>query len=1185
MAKPSLKAKDDDMFSLMEKTEEFLASERQVMLVLGDSGAGKSTFNRHLEHRLWNDYKPGNPIPLFINLPAIDRPDQDMVAKQLRVHSFSEEQIMEIKLHRRLILICDGYDESQQLVNLHRTNMLNQPGQWNVKMIISCRTQFLGPDYHSRFVPQVEGGHYDRPAPNRFQEAVIAPFSKAQIEHYVEQYVPLEPRTWLTQDYMDRLTTIPNLLDLVKNPFLLSLSLEALPGVMEGKQDMSTINITRVHLYDIFVKHWLDINKRRLETNNALSMDDRNMLSELVSAGFTSLGLDYSTRLAQAIFDRQDGNPVVKYVHLSDKNSWRAEFFGPQPEIRLLRESSPLTRTGNQFRFVHRSMLEYFLSRAIYSPVKADDEGGEEDDDISSESSDPSLLDHNGPLHRRYLLSEPSVILFLCDRVKSNPDFEQRLRFVIDQSKTDPGAAIAATNAITILVRAGVSFHYADLRGVKIPGADLSEGQFDSAQLQGAELAGANLSRCWLRQADLSNAQLDGVQFGELPYLETDGSALACAYSPDGKMIAVGLENDGFDIFETNTWKRVFCIRGIKGVRGIVFSPDGRQVVSGGDDSTVRLWDCTSWSELQVMKGHLRDVHSVACSPCGKRVASASRDSTVRLWDTQTGENHLILRGHNMGVESIMFSPDGLQIVSGGYDKTIRFWDSETGEPRAVLSPTFSEVYGTAFSPDGRWIASGHKDSIVRIWDAVSGEQGPVLIGHTSVVTGLSFSPNGQRIASSSNDHSIRLWDASTGAPVSILTGHNTAVWSVAFSPDGLQLASGGDDNKVRLWEVNSNWTSVESRGQACAVWKAAYSLDGQVIVSHHNGYTVQQWNSTTGGPLPPSIKFSGSLCVGAVTFSPDGSQIATAGDDCVIRLWDRQTGAVGAVLDGHQERVSNMAYSPCGSWLIVASWSNIIRLWELHDNSTEQQRTITQIDEKHNAAVCSMAFSSTGRWVAVGSVSSQVRLFDPRSGEPGMSKTLVKGIPRALNFSPDGQQLAIGVSNNSIYLWNVGRSEAAVVVEDEGFDTELDGHSGEIFSVAYSPCGQWIASGSGDRTVRLWHRQQVGAVESWPCITTIRSFFNIVYSVAWNPVHPMEFVTACLDGSIRVWRKSGGHGGDGVVYGLLWGTNTGMLCTEGLVLNDAAGLSPIHQKLLVQRGAAYCSQVPEENSLDVEVS
>jgi predicted NACHT family NTPase len=140
MAKPSLKAKDDDLFPLMEKMQDFLASKRQVMLVLGDSGAGKSTFNHHLERRLWTDYKPGDPIPLFINLPAIDRPDQDLVAKQLKFHTFSDDQIEEIKLHRELILICDGYDESQQLVNLHCTNSLNQRGQWNTKMIISCRT-------------------------------------------------------------------------------------------------------------------------------------------------------------------------------------------------------------------------------------------------------------------------------------------------------------------------------------------------------------------------------------------------------------------------------------------------------------------------------------------------------------------------------------------------------------------------------------------------------------------------------------------------------------------------------------------------------------------------------------------------------------------------------------------------------------------------------------------------------------------------------------------------------------------------------------------------------------------------------------------------------------------------------------------------------------------------------------
>jgi len=68
MAKPNLQAKDDNLSSLMDKVQEFLVSERQVMLIMGDSGASKSTFNRHLEHHLWTHYKQGSPIPLFINL-------------------------------------------------------------------------------------------------------------------------------------------------------------------------------------------------------------------------------------------------------------------------------------------------------------------------------------------------------------------------------------------------------------------------------------------------------------------------------------------------------------------------------------------------------------------------------------------------------------------------------------------------------------------------------------------------------------------------------------------------------------------------------------------------------------------------------------------------------------------------------------------------------------------------------------------------------------------------------------------------------------------------------------------------------------------------------------------------------------------------------------------------------------
>ncbi|KAF9993016.1 hypothetical protein BGZ80_008311, partial [Entomortierella chlamydospora] len=115
-AKASQRATDD--FDLTSKVQEFLTSDRKVFLILGDSGAGKSTFNRALEVSLWDNYKISGRIPLFIHLPAIEKPERDLIAGRLRKASFTESQIFELKSHREFILICDGYDESQQTRNL-----------------------------------------------------------------------------------------------------------------------------------------------------------------------------------------------------------------------------------------------------------------------------------------------------------------------------------------------------------------------------------------------------------------------------------------------------------------------------------------------------------------------------------------------------------------------------------------------------------------------------------------------------------------------------------------------------------------------------------------------------------------------------------------------------------------------------------------------------------------------------------------------------------------------------------------------------------------------------------------------------------------------------------------------------------------------------------------------------------
>ncbi|KAG0310738.1 hypothetical protein BGZ97_012376 [Linnemannia gamsii] len=582
----------------MDTTLDFLAGDSQVMLILGDSGAGKSTFNQHLENLLWKDYKTGGPIPLFINLPAIERPRKELVAEQLRIHGFSEDEIRKLKQDRQFILICDGYDESQLTINLYNTNLLNQPGQWNAKMIVTCRTQYLAPNYRSRFMP-LGDSHYDRPTLDLFQEAVIAPFSKAQIEDYVERYVLLEPRTWTKKDYMDRLTTIPNLLDLVKNPFLLFLCLKALPSVVQGKTDLSGIHVNRVQIYDNFVEQWLGVNKRRVE-RQILSDDALAVVGELNEEGFEMKGIKFQLDLATAIFTEQEGIPVVDYIHHRDKSSWKAKFFCPRLKSTLLRNASFLSRAGTQYRFVHRSMLEYFYSCTICPSVNKQDEFGPQDH-FDSTFTKVSISDH--PLSRT-LVAEPSVVHFLSERVLMNLDFKQHLYDIIELSKTNAQASQAAANAITILVRAGVLFNGADLRGIRIPGANLTDGQFDSAQLQCSDLTEVNFANSWIRNVDLSNARMEGVRFGELPFVDVDCEVWSGAYSPDGKMFGVGFDDGDIGIYDTTSWNRIHTLQGHRDtVTALAFLGTGRQLLTSSWDK-ICSWDCETWQSRVIVTGH-----------------------------------------------------------------------------------------------------------------------------------------------------------------------------------------------------------------------------------------------------------------------------------------------------------------------------------------------------------------------------------------------------------------------------------------------------------------------------------------------------------------------------------------------------------------------------------------------------
>ncbi|MDQ3763531.1 MAG: TIR domain-containing protein [Actinomycetota bacterium] len=245
----------------------------------------------------------------------------------------------------------------------------------------------------------------------------------------------------------------------------------------------------------------------------------------------------------------------------------------------------------------------------------------------------------------------------------------------------------------------------------------------------------------------------------------TNSLAYSVAFSPDGRLLAVGDQGVGAQIVEVPSGRRVVCVH--KGqpwlkdrdwdlVWSVAFSSDGRFLGTGGRDGTARIWEVSTGRETAVFS-HPGDVLCVAIGGNDHLLATGCRESTVaRIWDinTRTVKHEL---HHQETVYAVAFSPDGSLLATGSYDKTARLWSTSTGE-QITLVQHEDTVKSVAFAPvrSNVW-ATGSRDTTAKVLEYPSGVE-LRQINHEESVTSVAFSPDGQLLVTGCDEKVVRAW-------------------------------------------------------------------------------------------------------------------------------------------------------------------------------------------------------------------------------------------------------------------------------------------------------------------------------------------------------------------------------------------------------------------------------------------
>lgn len=289
--------------------------------------------------------------------------------------------------------------------------------------------------------------------------------------------------------------------------------------------------------------------------------------------------------------------------------------------------------------------------------------------------------------------------------------------------------------------------------------------------------------------------------------------------------------------------------------------------------------------------------------------------------------------------------------------------------------------------------------------------------------------------------------------------------------------------------------------GHTSAVSSVAFSRDGKLLASGSYG-KIKVWDIVAKECIRT---IEGHLdFVTSVAFSPDGKVLASGSKDCTVKVWDGVTGKCIRTLK-FSYQVNSVTFSPNGEYLASGLDDKTVKIWDITGDLW-----YIQILKGHTNEVTSVAFSPDGKLLASGSCEDwywatrcdrgEIKIWDVMTGECVRTIEGHSDFVTSVAFSPDGKILASGSEDGTVVLWDA---------TTERFIRTLK-HPYPVDSIAFSPDGEILISAGGWK-ITFWD------ISTKRQIQTLGKYMHRVISISFSP--DGRFLAVGLgDGTIELW-------------------------------------------------------------------